>query len=102
MFDSNFFWILWGVVLVLVGAGFKTFAEDQGWKLTWWKWVLSVLWYGLFTINFYAYGTLAGENEGSAGFRLMLFGLFISLILAVGLWRLLVLGSKDTTLKAKS
>ena len=97
MFDSNLFWVLWGVVLVLVGAGFKTFAEDQGWKLTWSKWVLSVTWYCLFSLNFYFYGTLAGENEGSAGFKIMLLGLFISLILAVGLWRVLIMGPKATS-----
>ncbi len=94
MFDSNFFWILWGVVLVLVGAGFKTFAEDQGWKLNWWKWVLTFIWYVLFTTNFYLFGTLAGENESSAGFKLMLLGLFVCLILGVGLWRLMLMGGE--------
>lgn len=92
-FGSEVFWILWGIVLVVIGLGFKTFAEDRGWKLTWWKWTLAVIWYVLFIMNFYLYGTLVGEFEASAGLRLMLLGLLIMLVLGVGLWRLLALGA---------
>lgn len=88
-FGSDIFWLLMGVVLVLVAAAFKAIAEDQGWELTWWKGLLALLWYGLFIINFYVYGTLAGENEASAGLKLMLLGLFVSFILGIGLWRLM-------------
>jgi len=86
---SEFFWLLMGVVLILVGFAFKAFVEDRGWKLTWWKGVLGVIWYGLFSLNFYAYGTLVGENESSAALKLFLFGLFVLAILGVGLWRLM-------------
>jgi hypothetical protein len=34
---------------------------------------------------------LIGENEGGAGFRIFLLGMFISLVLGVGLWRLMQL-----------
>lgn len=97
MFDTGLFWMIMGVILVLVGAAFKAFAEDQGWNLTWWKGVLALLWYGLFSLSFYTYGTLAGENEGSAGFKIMLLILFICLILGVGLWRLMLLGANTET-----
>jgi hypothetical protein len=96
-FGSPLFWLLMGVILVLIGAAFKAFAEDQGWKLTWWKWLLAVLWYGLFASSFYVYGTVAGEGEPSAALWMMLFILFISLILGVGLWRLITLGAKSET-----
>ena len=86
---SDFFWLLMGVVLVLIGFAFKAFAEDRGWTLTWWKGVLGVLWYGLFSLNFFAYGTLVGENESSAALKMFLFGLFVLAILGVGLWRLM-------------
>lgn len=92
-FDSMFFWILFGVVLVLIGAAFKAFADDQGWNLTWWKGLLALIWYGLFASAFFTYGTLAGENESSAGLRIMLVILFVCLILGVGLWRLMLLGA---------
>ena len=87
-FSSGFFWMLMGVILVLVAAGFKSFANERGWVITWWKGLLALLWYGIFTLSFYAWGTLAGENEAGAGFKLFLVGLFVSLLLGVGLWRL--------------
>ena len=92
-FDGNFFWLLMGVLLVLVAAAFKAFAEDRGWTLTWWKGLLALIWYGLVWLTIYSGSTLAGENEGSAGVKLILFGLFICLILGVGLWRLMALKS---------
>jgi len=88
-FEGNLFWFLMGTLAVLVGVGFKTFAEDRGWNLTWWKWVLVIGWYLLFNLSFLTWGTLIGENEAGAGWRLALLGLFICLILGVGLWRLL-------------
>jgi hypothetical protein len=88
-FTSGFFWLLMGMITVLVGFGFKTFAEDQGWELNWWKWLLTILWYGIFSLSFLSWGTLIGENEASAGWTLGLFLLFVSALLGVGLWRLL-------------
>ena len=93
-FDSNFFWLLMGVVLVLVAAAFKAFASDRGWHMTWWKGLLALVWYLILGFFIYAFGTLAGENESGAGLRLLLFGLFICIILGVGLWRLMKLKPK--------
>ncbi len=93
-FGSDVFWLVMGAGLVLVAAAFKAFAEDLGWHFTWWKGLLALVWYGLFSISFYTYGTLAGENEGSAGFKIMLLILFICLILGVGLWRLMAWSPK--------
>jgi hypothetical protein len=88
-FDSKLFWLLMGIVFVLVAAGFRTFARDRGWVITWWKGLLAILWYAIFCACFYAWGTLIGENEASAGYKIFLLGLFVSAILGVGLWRLL-------------
>ncbi|MFC1959492.1 hypothetical protein ACFLYO_02170 [Chloroflexota bacterium] len=92
--DSNIFWMLMGMLYLLVMFAFKAFTEDRGWPMTWWKWVLCLLWYNLFGLSFYTYGTLAGENEADAGLKLMLIILFVSVILAVGLWRLLMWSPK--------
>lgn len=89
-FNTELFWIAVGVILVLVAFAFKAFAEDRGVKLNWWKWTLVVLWYSFVGLNLYTFGTFAGENEASGGFKLMLFGLFVALILGVGLWRLVM------------
>ena len=94
-FDGNIFWLLMGMSAVLIGAGLNAFAKDRGWVLTWWKWVLSIVWYVIFTIGFYAWGTLIGEKEGSAGFIFFLVTLFVCAVLGVGLWRLLALKPKN-------
>ena len=93
-FGSDIFWMLFGIVLVLVAVAFKAFADDQGWVITWWKGLLALVWYAIVGLSFYAWGTLIGENEASAGWKLGLLGLFISLILGVGLWRLLTMNPK--------
>ena len=62
-FDSNFFWFLMGVLFILAAAGFRAFAKDRGWIISWWKAALALLWYAIFALSFYAYGTLIGENE---------------------------------------
>jgi hypothetical protein len=87
--DGNLFWFLMGLIFILVGAGFKAFVEDRGWVLNWWKGLLAAIWYWILMLSIYAGATLTGENEGSAGLKLFLFGLVISIILGVGLWRLL-------------
>ncbi len=88
-FNSNFFWLLMGVIFVLVAAGFKAFAHERGWVITWWKGLLVILWYVMFCSSFYAWGTLIGENEGSAGLKIFILGLFVSAMLGVALWRIL-------------
>ena len=93
-FDSNIFWFLMGILFILVAAGFRAFAKDRGWVISWWKALLGILWYAIFTLSFYAWGTLIGENEGSAGFKILILGLFVSLVLGVGLWRLMAAKTK--------
>lgn len=89
MIGSGLFWFVMGIITVVVALAFKAFAEDRGWKMTWWKWLLAVVWYGIFSLSFLALGTLIGEFETSAGVRIFLLGMFISLVLGVGLWRAL-------------
>ena len=89
-FNSGFFWFLMGVLFFLAAAGFRVFAKDRGWVISWWKAVLALIWYAIFTFSFYAYGTLMGENEVSAGLKILGWGLFISLVLGLIIWRLLV------------
>ena len=95
-FNSALFWFLMGVLFILIAAGLNAFAKGRGWVMTWWKWVLSIIWYTIFTLTFYAAGILIGENEGSAAWKILLLGLFISLILGVGLWRLLMIKAKES------
>ena len=88
-FNSGLFWFFMGMITVLIGAGFKVFANERGWVLNWWKWLLSIIWYIIFSLSILSYSTLAGENEGSAGVKILILGLFVCLVFGVGLWRLL-------------
>lgn len=92
---SNWFWMLMGMLTILVGVGFKYLAADRGWTLSWWKWLLSIIWWVIFSLTFYTSGILVGENESGAGMWVLLSGLFVSLILGVILWRVLAHGSED-------
>jgi len=77
-----------GMLFILVAAGFRAYAKDRGWVLSWWKSALAVLWYCIFILSFYAYGTLIGENESAAGLKILILGLFFCLLSGVVLWRL--------------
>jgi len=88
-FDGPLFWMLLGMIAVLTGGALWSFADRRGWVLTWWKWLLVVLWYAVFCLSFFASGTLVGENEPKAGQRVLVLGLFVSLVLGVGLVRVL-------------
>jgi len=89
-FNGSFFWFLMGVLFILAAAGFRAFAKDRGWVISWWKAILALIWYAIFTFSFYAYGTLMGENEAGAGLKILGLGLFVSLVLGLIIWRLLV------------
>jgi len=88
-FDSNIFWFLMGILFILVAAGFRAYAKAHRWIISWWKTALGIVWYSIFMLSFYAWGTLIGEKEGDAGFKILLLGLFICAISGVGLWRLM-------------
>jgi len=90
MFSGGLFWFAMGVLFVLVAWAFKTFVDDRGWRLSWWKSLLLLLWYAILSLSFFAWGTLVGEGEAGAGFKLFLIGLFVSIVFGAGLIRLLI------------
>ena len=93
--SSNFFWFLMGILFVLIAAGFKSFVDGKGWVMSWWKWLLGIIWYGILMVTFYSAGILLGEQE-TAWWRILILGLFVTLILGVGLWRLLMIKPKQS------
>ncbi len=87
--NGSLFWYMMGIIFVVIAFAFKAFVEDRGWVLTWWKGLIAVVTYTIFSLSLYAWGTLVGENESGAGFKFFLLGLFVTLVLAVVLWRFL-------------
>ena len=81
-----------GAVTGLVVAGAIVWAKDLSLKMTWWKWLLSALWYIL--LNFFVFldFTMIGEGEAGAGWKLLFFQGVLMIILFVGLLRLLRAG----------
>ena len=94
MLNGGLFWFVMGILFVLVAWAFKAFADDRGWRLNWWKGLLAILWYGILSLSLFAWGTLVGEGEPGAGFKLLLIGLFVSIVFGAGLLRLLMHRSK--------
>jgi hypothetical protein len=90
------FWMLMGAVAVLMGGALGSFSDRRGWAMPWWKWLLALAWYAVFASTFYASGTLFGEMEPEAGVRVLLVGLFLTLVLGVGLVRVLAHQAKAT------
>jgi len=88
-FNSGLFWFLLGAVTIVVLIGFNYFKSDRGWSMNGWKWVLVLGWFLIFYSSFYVLGTLIGENESDAGWKLFLLGMFLSATTGVGLWRIL-------------
>jgi hypothetical protein len=92
MFSSNLFWLIMGMLSVLVGVGAVTWAKDLGLKMNWWKWLLTFLWYVLVNLSVAVPMTFVGENEPGAAVRTFLPLLVIIIITGVGLWRVLAAG----------
>ncbi|KPK30838.1 MAG: hypothetical protein AMK69_02235 [Nitrospira bacterium SG8_3] len=83
------FWILMGLIYALMLASAPAWARDLGLQMTWWKWLLAALWYGLLSLGIAASFTLMGEKEPRAGQYVLGLTLVIMIILGVGLWSLL-------------
>lgn len=88
-FTSGFFWFLEGVLFCSVIMGLRTWSEDRGIPMPYWKWVLVILWILLFGFTIAFIGTSIGENEKTAAVRGgLLFG-SIAIVLFFCLWHLL-------------
>jgi heme/copper-type cytochrome/quinol oxidase subunit 2 len=83
------FWFVLGLLFVLIAAGAKMWAEDLKLKMTWWKWALVALWYGMLNFTLAVPFTFIGENESGAAVYLLLFLGVVTLILGVGLFSFL-------------
>lgn len=83
-----------GVLTIPVIWGAMVWSGDMGLQMTWWKWLLAVLWYTLLIFFVFMDFTLMGEGETGAGWKLLAFEGVIMIILGVGLARLLMAGRR--------
>ena len=91
-FTSGLFWFVMGILFVGVALGFWAWTREWGLVMKWWKWLLALLWWVLLNITIASPFTLLAEDEGTGA--LGVFGILavITIILGVGLWRLLIRG----------
>jgi hypothetical protein len=93
-FNSGLYWFIEGVIFCLAVIGFKIWMEDRGVPMPFWKWGLLGIWVLLFGFTIAFVGTSLGEKEPKAALLGgIVFGL-ITVILGVGLWRILLIGKK--------
>ena len=88
-FLSPLFWLLEGLLLALAIAGLRAWLAGRGIVMTFWKWLLVVLWILTtgFTIAFV--GTSLGEGEPTAALRGgIMFGV-VAIIMGVAFWRII-------------
>ena len=79
-FFKPIFWTIMGLLYALIIAGSPLWAQDLGLQMTWWKWILSGLWYVLLSFTFAGSFTLLGEREPEAWYKFMGFHLIIVII----------------------
>ena len=80
------------IVGLLTGAvvvGASTWARALGLKMSWWKWLLSILWYILLLFLIFAAFTFMGEGELAAGWKTVGISVVVMVILGTGLVRIL-------------
>ncbi|MCK5067589.1 MAG: hypothetical protein KAR16_09125 [Bacteroidales bacterium] len=80
------------IVGLLTGAvvvGAVTWAKELGLKMTWWKWLLSALWYLMMLFLLFAAFTFIGEGEPAAGWKTLGISVVLLVILGAGLARVL-------------
>ncbi len=93
-FNTGFFWFFEGILACLVIIGFKTWAQDRGIPMPFWKWPFLIGWLIFFGFSIAFVGTSLGENEPQAALTgAIIFGL-ITVISAAVVWRLLLIGAK--------
>ena len=78
-----------GLLTGAVGMGAVAWTRDLGLHMTWWKWLLSALWYLLLLFLLFAGFTFIGEGEAAAGWKTMGISAVLLVILGVGLARVL-------------
>ena len=86
-FFKPIFWIIMGVLYVLMAIAAPLWAADLGLAMTWWKWGLAALWYLFLSYSIAGAMTLLGEREPGAWYRFLGFHSALTVVAAaVILW----------------
>lgn len=98
VFDFTFVvWIFVGAVSVLIVMGAKEWFKDAEITMSWWKWLIGVVWYIFLMMGLAAPFTLMGEGEVGAGWKMLLFSLPVLIITGFAVFRILKIGTAKKT-----
>lgn len=95
VFDFTFVvWMFVGAVSVLVVLGAKEWFKDADITMSWWKWLIGVVWYIILMMGLAAPFTLMGEGEAGAGWKMLLFTIPVLIITGFAVYRILRIGAE--------
>jgi hypothetical protein len=96
IFNSGLFWFVEGILFFVMLLGLNAWTRDRSIPMNWWKWTVFLAWilFAGFTIAFV--GTSFGENEASAAVRGGIFFGIIAVLSGVGVWRIVMIGTKSS------
>ena len=95
VFDFTFVvWIFVGATSVLIALGAKEWFKDLNITMSWWKWLISVVWYIFMMLCLAAPFTLMGEGEPGAGWKMMIFTVPVIIISGFVVYRILKIGTE--------
>jgi len=88
-FESSFFWFIEGLFACLAIIALRTWTQDKGIRMPFWKWPMVIVWVLFLAISIAYVGTSIGEGEMDAAFFGAIFAAVIASISGVVVWRLL-------------
>jgi hypothetical protein len=88
-FFKPIFWIIMGLMYAMTLAGAPLWAEDLGLQMSWWKWLIIILWYAILNFSFAGAFTLLGEKEPGAWYKFLGFHLIIMAAFGFVVWFLI-------------
>lgn len=93
-FTSGTFWFIEGIFFVVLILALRSWLKRKGSAMTWWKWIMLVLWIFLAGFTAAFIGTNLGEGEQTAALRGG--GIFTVIVLVYALVLMRVLGITGT------
>ncbi len=88
-FEGGLFWFVEGLLAALAIVALRTWAQDKGIRMSFWKWPMVVVWVLFLGVSIAYVGTSIGEGEMDAAFLGAICGAVMASISGVVVWRLL-------------
>ena len=88
-FEGGLFWFAEGVFACLAIIALRTWTQDKGIRMSFWKWPVVVGWVLFLGVSIAYVGTSIGEGEMNAAFLGAICGAVMASISGVVVWRLL-------------